>query len=345
MSGSLRELGEFGFIDRVAGLFASHLPEGTLGIGDDCAVLEGPGGAARLVTTDSVIEGVHFLRSAISPRDLGYKSLAVNLSDIAAMGGRPQEAFLSMGVSKDTEISYLEQFLQGFHELCDESGTRLMGGDTTGSTGPLFVSVTVLGTAPRGQVRLRSMARPGDAVCVTGRLGDSGGGLRVLLDDLPRDEPDNARLLERHHRPRPHIEEGPWLAGRPAVRAMMDVSDGIDSDSMRIAERAECGIDIDLESVPISDELGRAAARYGWDPYEMAASGGEDYCLLVTVDPERLADVTLAFQDRFGRPLFAVGRVTDAPRRIRYFREGEAVRLGRHGWDHFRGDEEEGETR
>lgn len=340
MSEKLGDLGEFGFIERVASLFSSHLPEGTLGIGDDCAILPGGDDKALLVTTDSLIEGVHFLRSAIAPRDLGYKSLAVNLSDIAAMGGKPNEAFLSLGVGKETALSFIEEFLYGFHELCGESGTSLLGGDTTGSPGPLFISVMVLGTAPRNQVRLRSMARPDDAVCVTGYLGDSGGGLNILLRKLPAKDPDSAYLIDRHHRPRPHLKEGRWLAEQPAVHALMDVSDGIDSDCRRIAEMSGCGVDIDLERLPVSGELRRVAARNGWDPYEIAASGGEDYCLLTTVDPAGLAGVCDRYQDYFGLPLYPIGRVTRALNRIRYLKQSAEVRLRRHGFDHFREQED-----
>jgi len=340
MNGRLRELGEFGFIERVANLFSSHLPDDVLGIGDDCAVIPGKKETSVLVTTDSLIEGVHFLRSAISPRDLGYKSLAVNLSDIAAMGGTPGEAFLSMGVGKDTEVSFLDQFLEGFHELCDETGTGLLGGDTTGSPGPLFINVNVIGTAPPGRVRLRSMARPLDAVCVTGCLGDSGGGLNVLLRKLSKEDPDNAYLIGRHHRPRPHLQEGMWLAEQEPVHAMMDVSDGIDSDCRRIAERSRCGVDIRLESLPISGPLQRVAGKNGWNLFEIAAAAGEDYCLLVTIDPAGLRDVCERFHERFGQTLVEIGRVSEAPNRIRYFHDGKEVRLDARGFDHFRREED-----
>lgn len=332
----LRQLGEFGFIDRVASLFPTYLPEGGLGIGDDCAVLPLSDDQVLLVTTDSLIEDVHFLLSAIPAADLGYKSLAVNLSDIAGMGGTPHQVFLSLGVGKETEVSFLDAFLKGFHELCLKAGVELLGGDTTGTPGPLVINVTVLGKMKADQVKLRSLAQKGDLVCVTDFLGDSGGGLNILLKDLPAGDRDNAYLIGRHHRPRPHLGEGRWLAQKRGVHAMMDVSDGIDSDTRRIAEKSRCGIDITMESLPLSPELQRVAKRYGWNAQKIAATGGEDYCLLVTVNPDEQEEISGGFQARFNRPLYMVGRITDNTGIVRYLFNGEEIALPQHGFDHFK---------
>jgi len=330
----LFDIGEFGLIRRFSPAFLRNLPPGVTGIGDDCAVLPWAGDRLLLVTTDLLVEDVHFLMARIGARDLGYKSLAVNLSDIAAMGGRPLSAFLSIGLPRDTDLGWTDEFFRGFAGLARAAKVSLLGGDTTGSPGPLVVNVALLGEARRQRVKYRSGARAGDAVCVTGYLGDSGAGLRVLLEDRPLGR-DERRLVRSHNRPRAHLAEGAWLAAQVGVSAMMDVSDGIDSDLRRIMEQSRCGAAVDLGRLPVSAPLRRAAAAYGWDPVELAAAGGEDYCLLVTIRPDRWARTSAAFEKRFRRPLFRIGTINHQKEGLTYFREGRRAVLKRRGFDHF----------
>jgi thiamine-monophosphate kinase len=308
-----------------------------MGIGDDCSVEDVGGGRARLLTTDLLVEDVHFLRTRIPPEDLGWKSLAVNLSDIAAMGGEPRAAYLSLAIPADMDVAWLDRFFAGLEDLAARTRTPLLGGDTTSSPGPLVVNIAVTGEMRLGRVKYRSDAEPGDVICVTGCLGDSGAGLRVLLDGLP-DTGDEGVLLERHHRPRPHLEEGAWLAARADVRAMMDVSDGIDSDLQRIMERSECGARVDAGSLPISDELRRVGEARGWDTAELAAAAGEDYCLLATVAADAWVGVAAGFAGAFDRPLYRIGEIVPADEGLSYELDGERVGLGRRGFDHFAGD-------
>ena len=330
----LMDIGEFGLIRRFAPHFAASLPPETVGIGDDCAVLPWRKGARLLVTTDLLVEDVHFLRSRISARELGRKALAVNLSDIAAMGGRPLGAFLSLGLPAGFDLEWIDAFFAGLRSLSRAARVPLLGGDTTGTCGPLVVNLALLGRAHPARIKLRSGARPGDVVCVTGRLGDSAGGLRVLLEERPIGR-DEAVLVRSHHRPRPHLAEGEWLARRPAVGAMMDVSDGIASDLRRIMERSGCGAEVELKSLPTSAALRRTAARYGWNPDEVAAAGGEDYCLLATVRAGEFGRVSASFRRAFGRPLSAVGRITGAAGELAWLRGGRPARLESRGFDHF----------
>ena len=332
----LSTIGEFGLIRRFSPPFLKRLTEGVTGIGDDCAVLPYRDGLSLLVTTDMLVEDIHFLRSRIPPRDLGYKSLAINLSDIAAMGGTPENAFLALGLPGDIEVEWIDEFFAGLQELCGEENVSLLGGDTTRSPSPLIVSLTVTGTVATAKAKYRSAAMPGDAVCVTGVLGDSGGGLRVLLAGGPRDE-DESCLVRQHHRPRAHLAEGRWLAGRDGVHAMMDVSDGIDSDLRRIMERSRCGAEVELDRLPVSPELGRVAARHGWQVPEIAAADGEDYCLLLTVVPAAFEEIAAAFAAEFGRPLPRIGTVTAPQSGLVYVREGRRWELGKQGFDHFAG--------
>ena len=338
----IRELGEFGFIDHFAPSFVRALPDGVLGIGDDCSVEEVGGGRARLLTTDLLVEDVHFLRARIPPEDLGWKALAVNLSDIAAMGGEPGAAYLSLAVPADMELDWLDRFFAGLRELAERSRTHLLGGDTTGSPGPLVINIAVTGEMLLDRVKYRSDARPGDVICVTGCLGDSGAGLRVLLDGLP-DRGDEGVVLKRHHRPRPHLEEGAWLAAREGVRAMLDVSDGVDSDLHRIMERSECGARVDVGALPVSDELRRLGEARGWDTVELAAAAGEDYCLLATVAADAWVAVAAGFAGAFSQPLHRIGEIVAAAAGLSYELDGESVLLSRRGYDHFATDASVGE--
>lgn len=328
----LSDIGEFGLIRRFSPPFLTGLSDRVEGIGDDCAIIE-TDDTVQLVTTDMLVEEIHFLRDAIGPFDLGRKSLAVNLSDIAAMGGTPTSAYLSLGIPRELEVEWLDRFFEGLHALCDEADVALLGGDTTGSPGPLIVNLAVLGSCRPASLKLRRDARAGDTVCVTGELGDSAAGLRVLLEDLPRDGEAQV-LLDRHHRPRAHLAEGAWLGGRAEVRAMLDVSDGIDSDCHRIMEASGCAMRIELERLPVSAELRALARREGWDAQQIAAGGGEDYCLMCTVETGRHEELTRAFEAAFGRPLTAIGRVVEGDDLL-YEREGRSLTLDRHGWDHF----------
>jgi thiamine-monophosphate kinase len=331
----LSTIGEFGLIRRFSARFLMNVEPGTVGIGDDCAVLPWTGRTRLLVTTDMLIEGTHFLRGTIPARDLGYKSLAVNLSDIAAMGGTPRAAFLSLGIPGHVKVEWLDAFFGGFRALAGKTGVSLLGGDTTKSSGPLVINLALLGEARAERIKYRSGAAAGDFICVTGFLGDSGGGLLALLEHRSR-RAEETILIRRHNRPRPHLEEGAWLAGKSGVSAMMDVSDGIDSDLRRIMERSRCGARIKLETLPVSGEMRRAAKRHGWDPLELAAAGGEDYCLIVTLRPESASRIGAGFKRKFGRPLARIGTIEPSRHGLRYVLNGKPASLARRGFDHFK---------
>lgn len=264
--------GEFELIGRISAQFnddkAFHLPPGVAGIGDDCAVLPQHDGLDTLVTTDLLIEDRHFLLSDISPYELGWKSAAVNISDIAAMGGRPTASFLSIALPGDMDVQpWVERFITGFRELSARFGVPLLGGDTSASPDKLFINVTVLGECPHGRAVMRSGALPGDLVCVTGPLGDAAAGLKLILErhaaglssmvqtevPLAANKAQNAAggtspgtiggasnpsevLISRHYLPMPRVEEGMALRDCPGVHAMMDISDGIASDLRHILE-------------------------------------------------------------------------------------------------------------
>ena len=295
----LAELGEFGLIERIRARFPA--PDGVTGIGDDCAVLKQDSMLDCLVSTDMLVEGTHFLREDIPPYDLGWKSAAVNLSDIAAMGGKPTGTFLSLALPAGLPVAWMDAFLDGYAELSKRFDVPLLGGDTTASPDRICINVTVLGECPYGRSRLRSAAAVDDLICVTGPLGDSAAGLKAILEGVERDA-DVQALIDRHYRPMPRVAEGQELRLNLGVHAMMDISDGIGSDLQHILDASDVDAQIDKNAIPLSLALKRACARHGWDPVALALGGGEDYELLFTCT--RQAEMLICV------PHFVIGRIT-----------------------------------
>ncbi|MBN2610178.1 MAG: thiamine-phosphate kinase [Bacteroidales bacterium] len=332
----ISELGEFKFIDRISGMFQDLLLPGYTGIGDDCAIVPYSSEEDYVVTTDMLIEDIHFIKNRIPPEQLGYKSLAVNLSDIAAMGGRPVGSYLSIGIPAETEVEYLDAVMKGYHDLSQKYQVQLLGGDTTKSEKHLVINIAVIGTCKKGHARLRSMAWSNDMVCVTGYLGDSAGGLEVMLHQLPETK-DHMQLIRSHHLPEPHINEGIWLAQHPEVHAMMDVSDGISSDLVHILKASKKSAVLDLDMLPVSDTLKNVATKHGWNVDKLASSGGEDYVLLFTLKAGNFEKTNKGFRATFGRDLFPVGEINDeAGAEINWIKNGQQIFSNQHGFDHFR---------
>ncbi len=315
---------EFGFIEHIRTSFASLPDNGFEGIGDDCAVLPvGTDAEGReevlLFTADLLTEGVHFLRRATPARELGRKALAVNLSDIAAMGGRPVATLLSIALPRDAAGTWAEEFMAGYRELSERYATALVGGDTTRSESGITINVTAVGRAPAAHVKRRSAARPGDVVFAAGELGASGAGLRDILAgrlDTP--------LAAAHRNPEPQVAEGLWLGAREEVHAMMDLSDGLASDLGHILERSAAGAEIDLERIPVA----------AGSDLRTAACGGEDYKLLFTAAADAAEELAAAFRARFGRPVYPIGRIT-AGRELVWMRDGRPEPLDWHGFTHY----------
>lgn len=279
----LATVGEFGLIDRISAQF--KVPENVTGIGDDCAVIPQSCGLDTIVSTDMLVEGTHFLLESTGPEDLGWKSVAVNLSDIAAMGGKPTGTLLSLAVPDSLSLEWADLFISGYRQLSDMFGCPLLGGDTTSAKDRICINVTVLGTVPSGEARTRDSAKEGDLICVTGCLGDSAAGLRILLENGQGNE--YPQLVRHHLRPTPRIREGLLLARCPGVHAMMDISDGLGSDLRHILDASGKGAVVDTASVPLSAQLRQYCKAFGLDPLEPALSGGEDYELLFTVDKDQ----------------------------------------------------------
>ena len=279
-------------------------------IGDDAAVLEPSPGTTLVATTDLLLEDVHFRRRWAEAADIGWKAMAVNVSDIAAMGATPRWALVALACPDSTGRDEVEAFYEGALAVCDAHGIVIVGGDTSSSPTGWIVNVTLLGEAVAPV--LRSTARPGDVVAVTGTLGRAGAGLAVLeRSEAPAGLAPAvlAEVTDAHLRPRPRVTEGRWLAGAGGVTAMMDLSDGLATDLPRLLAESAAGATIDLARLPIAAAARTVAAVLDHDPMAWATGGGEDYELLVTCEPgavERLREGLAAVA---GTALTAVGEI------------------------------------
>ena len=341
--GSLRQVGELGLIRR---LRASDGPPGSgirTGIGDDTAVLEVSRDAVLLATTDLVVEDIHFRRASASFTDIGWKALAVNLSDIAAMGGRPRWALVGLALPASAEMDDVDALYAGMRDAAAPHGVGIVGGDTSASPGGWMISVTLLGEH-MGTPRLRSMARPGDLVAVTGSLGRSAAGLEALEDGGGADGratigPEALEEITRaHRRPLARVHEGGWLGMQPAVHALMDCSDGLATDLGHICRESRVRATIFLERLPLSAAVREAARAFGRDPSDWATGGGEDYELLLTCEPAAASNLAAGLIRATGTPLTVIGEVAagELPE-ITWIGSGGAPVSIRAGYEHFRG--------
>lgn len=323
----LQDLGEFGLIDRIASR-AARCAGVRIGIGDDAAALEPTPGSVTLATSDMLLEGVHFDLALSDPVSLGRKSLSVNLSDIAAMGGAPRFCLLSLAVPRGISVEFLDAFTTGFLERADEFGVALVGGDTCASRGGLTISVTVLGVQRPELVIPRSGARPGDLIFVTGTLGDSALGLKLL-----RSNEREGEAVLRHLDPAPRVREGMALAQARIPTAMIDVSDGLLADLGHILELSGAGARLDLARLPISAAFDGRRAELTGDPFLLPLAGGEDYELLFTAPPERM-EAAMATLAPLGTPLSVIGEITGAGVRV-VAPDGSDYPVVAKGYNHF----------
>jgi len=343
---SVADLGEFGLIrrlaDAVAGPTSPALAPGLkLGIGDDAAVWAPTPGAWSVITTDALVEDVHFRLSTTDWYDLGWKSLAVNLSDVAAMGARPRYAVVSVGLAGDVRLDAVDAFYRGMADLAACHDTLLVGGDTVRAP-CLAITVTVVGETPPaapGQappLLRRDAGRAGDVLAVTGHVGASAGGLRLLEGATPAGASASNRevLLAAHRRPWPRVAEAAVLVEQ-GLRCGLDLSDGLLSDAERLSEASELGVVIEAPRVPLAPAL---VDTFGDAALGLGLAGGEDYELLCAGPPEVVAAAAAALADRGGPPLTVVGRLVplagEAPR-VQVVDAAGAPLVVERGWAHF----------
>ncbi len=301
--------GEFGLIESIKLLCAALPTNNFEGIGDDCAVLPIDEAQALVFTQDMLVERVHFLRDATTPYELAMKSLAVNLSDVAAMGATPTATLLSLSIPAELNGEWIADFMRGYRDMSAEFGVALVGGDTTASKGDFVINITAIGLCARSRIRRRSDAKVGDVIATTGRLGASGAGLEdILSGDL------TSRNAAIHRSPQPQVAQGHLLAHEcEGVHAMMDISDGVASDLRHILRASGVGAELQLRDIPIAEG---ATLR-------QALSSGEDYELLVTIAAEEFDHLQSLFTARFGKPLYPIGVVVEGDDIV--WRDGEGV--------------------
>ncbi len=307
---TIADVGEFEVIARLKQRFARSGVGIVRGIGDDTAVLRPSPGYLVLATTDAAVEGVHFLRASTTPRLLGQRVLAVNLSDIAAMGGIPRWALVSLSLPETTPLDFIDDLAAGLGEEAARFGVGIVGGNLARSPERLVLDLTLLGEGEPDRVVYRTGARAGDRVLVTGTLGDAAAGLAVLLGDAPSGLPGADELIGRQRLPTPRVEAGRVIARSGLATAMIDVSDGLASDLGHLCEDNGLGATVFADQLPLSAAIQTLAATVGRDPLDWALHGGEDYELLLTAPSERVAQLTAAVQ-AVGVRLTDVGEMTE----------------------------------
>jgi thiamine-monophosphate kinase len=346
--------GEFDFIERVRrqelrrvgklkrSSLIPHPSSLLLGIGDDAAVLRQRPGLDTVVTADLLVEGIDFRLEGfgIRPRDLGHKALAVSLSDVAAMGARPRFCLLSVGLPAARWRSrFLEEFYAGVRALAETFGVAIIGGDTSRTPERVVIDSVVLGEVKRGRAVLRSGARPGDQVFVTGALGGAAAGLKVLEGRAgapPRARLTRAqrRLVLRQTRPAPRVEWGALLGERRLATALIDLSDGLSSDLAHLCRESGVGARVDAALLPV-DPLLKSTKVSEADALSLALDGGEDFELLFTASPRDIAKLP---REVCGVPATRVGEVTGARGKVTIIRDGRERPLRPGGFEHFRRD-------
>jgi len=327
------ELGEFGLIDRLAEMVGrgQSKQKGSLiiGIGDDTAAWQGDS-SVQLATVDSLVENVHFTLDTATYEEVGWKALAVNLSDIAAMGGKPEYALVALGLPGDTEVEHVTDLYRGMIDLAEQFQVHIIGGNIV-SAPQLVINVTVIGsTVDRDSLLTRSAASPGDRVAVTGPLGTAAAGVEMLGKGLEFEAKSMKILRKALFQPFPRIAEGRLLVEH-GVKAAIDISDGLIADLNHICEASRVGARIEADRVPIAPSV---QASFGERALGLALAGGEDYELLFTASADRVEKVGKVAS----RPICIIGEVVaDDKHQVVFFdNQGNPVSLLGKGWDHFR---------
>ncbi len=312
---SIGEVGERALIDRIRQRFPDSPCTLQVGIGDDAAVDAGVRGELQVLTTDAVVEGVHFDLSLSSFADVGYKALAVNVSDVAAMGGTPRLALLSLILPQRLTVADIDGLLDGFAEMASAAGVALAGGNIARSPGPLIVDVTAVGDVRPRRILTRAGGRPGDSLYLTGAIGAAAAGLGWLRQHGPGapEPPEVSELIARHRRPTPRLRIGSILGRTRTASACMDLSDGLADAVTAIAHASGTGAIVDAAALPIPDAARRWFVAQGRNPVTAALAGGDDYELLFSVPPRRHGRLRTVIRQSRGVAITRIGELTSAP--------------------------------
>ena len=328
----LKDIGEFGFIERIKNDCLIREQNVIKGIGDDCCIFKTSGDSASLLTTDMLVENVHFIRNAVSSYELGRKSLAVNMSDIAAMGGNPTEAVISIAIPDTVDLAFLDRFYDGMKSIAKEFGVNLLGGDTTWSPEHLVINIALLGEAAQDEILYRSGARVDDIIFLTGPVGSSAAGLDIILKGRSFDAEQD--LLSAHHNPFPHVKEGRIIASLGLANSMIDVSDGVAADLGHICTESGVGAVIEEGCIPTTPGFRAYCKQFNEDSRHLALHVGEDYVLLGTAPPEAAVELKKALESK-GCEFHPLGNTVSEPGLKLKCLDGSTEPIGAHGWDHF----------
>jgi len=332
-------IGEFGLIDRITANYKPKHPSTVYGIGDDAAVIDSAG-LQTVVSTDLLVEGIHFDMMYTPLKHLGYKAVVVNLSDIYAMNATPKQITVSLAISNRFSVEAIEELYQGVYAACEKYNVDLIGGDTTSSLKGLMISVTAIGQAAKDKIVYRNGAKPGDLICVSGDLGASYLGLQLLEREkhVYMDNPEMQPVLEGHDyllkrqlkpEARKDVIEMLEKAGLVPT-SMIDISDGLASELMHLCRSSGVGVFIEEGQVPIQKETYNQAVEFNLDPITVALSGGEDYELLFTVEEADLEKV------RYMNDIYIIGDVTMKEDGIfLHTKGGNRHPITAQGWRHF----------
>jgi thiamine-monophosphate kinase len=329
----LKDIGEFGFIERIKGGCLIRDENVISGIGDDCCVFKTSAEVASLLTTDMLVEQIHFLLEAIPPYQLGRKSLAVNMSDIAAMGGTPKEAAISVAIPDTVDLGLLDALYDGMKSMAQEFEVNLLGGDTTASPGPLIINIALVGEVREEEVLYRSGATVGDVVFLTGPVGSAAAGLDIILKGRGSDE--WGELIEAHHNPHPQVKTGRTIASMKVANSLIDVSDGVAADLGHICTESRLGAIVEEEMIPMTEQFRAYCEKFQEDSRRLSLHVGEDYVLLGTVPAESAARLQAALESN-GCQFHSIGNTVPESGLRLESRDGSVEVIGASGWDHFR---------
>ncbi|KIX15854.1 thiamine-phosphate kinase [Dethiosulfatarculus sandiegensis] len=334
-SNTSETLTEEQIIAMVGAASAKQAPGLSMGIGDDAAVLE-PGLGKACVTTDLLVEKVHFDLAYITPHDLGLRAMAANLSDLGAMGAKPAFAFLSLGLPKSPARKFVQELLQGLNRLGQDHGLILAGGDTVRSP-MVTLNICLIGYCKGYEPILRATAQKGDAICVSGNLGASRAGLFWLQNGGSPHDSTAQKAIAAHLRPLPRVNLGLTLAQNGLVNSMMDISDGLATDLARLCRASGVGASVWSDHIPMAQITRGLAAQAAQDPLDWALTGGEDFELLFTCPPGNLVEIKEKAQKAEpGLAITQVGEITQENGVFLELPQGETREISLTGFDHFK---------
>ncbi|MCL6519084.1 MAG: thiamine-phosphate kinase [Armatimonadetes bacterium] len=307
-----------------------------VGVGDDAAVLDLGGPMLTIITTDMLAEGIHYRLDLVTPYELGWKSVASNISDIAAMGGLPTWTLISLGLKPDTDIGFVDEIYRGLVECAERFESKIIGGDTISVRQDSVIGICQMGKIEPNLIARRSGASPGDRILVTGWLGNSRAGLELLLRFGTEEAAQlHGWLVGQHLTPIPRVLEAHAAVATNAIRAMMDISDGLGADLPKLCKASGVGAIVYASKLPISSDLQSAAERLGMDTLELVAGGGEDFELLMAVRPHDVKKVIKAIKEGTGTRVTEIGEFTEDKTVEIVMPDGSRRPLWA-GWEHFK---------